>query len=136
MALRRPLGLILAAAILVVVIWAVLGRPSSDERYVDRVSRLCHDTDEALKGRSGTYFDSVVFISNRKLEGLSKIEPPGDRTALHRQLLASEGRLARDAQAATALPREGAIATFPSLRRRQAALEARYRSLGIRSCSD
>lgn len=125
------LGLLLAG----VTASSVLSGGSSESAYAEQVARACETTERELQELRGNYFQALLFISERKHDRLSRITPPPGRAALHADLLRAEAGLARDARP------DGAtnavlVQRFPALRERQAALESRYRELGVTGCSD
>jgi hypothetical protein len=118
-------ALVAGAAVVLVAVQAVPGEPGRDS-YTNEVAAVCSVTFDRLETFSGTYWEALRFISVNKLNALRKIHPPPERQRLHRDLLARESRLQRGAEVGR---------PFQTLRAEQAALDSRYRSIGIRNCS-
>lgn len=117
----------------------LLARPSDDERYINAVAKVCKASEAALDGTPRDYFASVAMISNIKRRGLAPIEPPPERAGFHGTLRRSEDQLAREAAATPPLappPTPEKLNAFHAMRESQARLDASYRTIGIKGCSD
>ena len=86
-----------------------------------------------------------MTVSALKHQGLSGLQPPRERAAFHRELIAREWQLTEQATAAQnrvaqALAVGGSRAVdpaeFPTLRAAQAELDGWYRRVGVEGCSD
>jgi hypothetical protein len=144
---RPPLLLICtlaAAAALTLVLVLALGRDTTPS-YADQLRRICKHAYEPLKTTWGNYYENVVTVSALKHQGLSRLVPPPEHAAFHRELVQREQRMFDDALAAQnrvaqamAIGGIQAIdpAEFPTLRAAQARLDSWYRRVGVEHCSD
>jgi len=117
----------------------LFARPSEDERYINAVAEVCKAGDAALDGTPRDYFANVAMISSIKRRGLAPIEPPPERAGLHGTLRRSEDELAREAAATpppAPPPTPEKLNAFHASREKQARLDAHYRTIGIKGCSD
>lgn len=127
------------AAVLALGSWPSLASRLRPDGYVEQVRASCDAAYDELRESRGTYFDSVVLISEIKHARLSEIGPPAERRALHTRLMAGESRLLADARTGQARLRAGdrssSAADLARMRAMQRALALEYQRLGVSGCS-